>query len=133
MNRTWKLMQELREVYKNVYLEANVREIHGNTTHYFSLELPHPYFLIKTVRVVPVRKANVELVIYNNEDINEAEMLYFNDAEYSTGNFEDGIYDMVDIPYSDESGNGKIYFKITNKGLDPNNYLVIVTGLTTRE
>ena len=58
--------------------------------------------MIKTVRVIPTQETNMELHILNRANKEVAHILYFNTAEYSTGNYIDGIYDNVDIPYEDK-------------------------------
>lgn len=133
MNRTWELMQEMRNVYKTVYLEHKVTDLNGfDTSTIVSIPMEYPRFLIKTVRVVPAKPTNCALEVRDSV-VSAPTVLYSNDAEYSTGNFVEGIYDMVDIPYFDEDGTKSLHFKLTNHGQEVNNFFVIVTGLTIRE
>lgn len=131
MNRTWKLMEELRNVFLPVELKSTVTGLGGGTKTTISLPMEHPRFMIKTVRVIPSRETNVELQILNSAG-SSPEVLYFNNAQYSTGNFIEGIYDMIDIPYDDADGTSSLHLAIKNLGADTASFDIEITGLTTR-
>lgn len=133
MNKTWRIIQELKDVYKQVELSHVVEALNGGgETLIVSLPMESPRFLIKTVRVIPTEETNVELHILDSADKMKAQILYFNTAEFSTGNFIDGIYDNVDLPYDDKDGTSHFHFEIINPGSVPSGFTIEVTGLTVR-
>ncbi|PQP82085.1 hypothetical protein C0Q44_20755 [Paenibacillus sp. PCH8] len=133
MNKTWRIMQELKDVYKQVELSYEIEELKGEGESVLvSLPMKSPRFLIKTVRVIPTKETNMELHILDSAVKAKSQILYFNTAEYSTGNYIDGIYDNVDIPYEDKDGTSHFHFEIINPGSVPSGFTVEVTGLTVR-
>ncbi|WP_405153064.1 hypothetical protein [Paenibacillus sp. FSL K6-0108] len=133
MNKTWRIMQELKDVYKPVELSHTVEGLKGmGESLIVSIPMKTPRFLIKTVRVIPAKETNVELHILDSADKTKAQLLYFNTAEYSTGNFIDGIYDNVDLPYDDKDGTSHFHFEIINPGSMHSGFVIEVTGLTVR-
>ncbi|SCY91745.1 hypothetical protein SAMN05720606_11221 [Paenibacillus polysaccharolyticus] len=133
MNKTWQVLQEIKEAFKPVELSYVIEEMDGEgAAVQVSIPMKSPRFLIKTVRVIPTQETNVELHILNRANKEEAHIIYFNTTEYSTGNYVDGIYDNVDIPYEDKDGNAHFHFEIINPGSVPSGFTIEVTGLTVR-
>lgn len=131
MNRTWKLMEEMRKVFLPVSFNWEVKYVGGGTKALVAIPMEHPRFLIKTLRVTPSIETNVELNVLNSAGTTP-EILYFNNAQYSTGNFLEGIYDMIDLPYEDADGTSTLHLSIKNLGTDVADFKIEVTGLTTR-
>ncbi|WMT39270.1 hypothetical protein RE628_17615 [Paenibacillus sp. D2_2] len=131
MNRTWKLIEEMRKVFLPVSCSWKVEHVGGGSKAMIAIPMEHPRLLIKTLRVTPSRETNVELKILNSAGATP-EVLYFNNAQYSTGNFLEGIYDMIDLPYEDVDGTSTLHLSVKNLGADVADFLIEVTGLTTR-
>lgn len=131
MNRTWKLMEEMRNVFLPVSFGRKVASLGGGSKALIEIPMEHPRFLIKTIRVTPSRETNVELNVLNSAGATP-EILYFNNAQYSTGNFLEGIYDMIDLPYEDADGTSTLHLAVKNLGTDVADFTIEVTGLTIR-
>lgn len=124
-------MEEMRKVFMPVALGWKVESVGGGSKAIVSIPMDHPRFLIKTLRVIPSRETNVEVNILDSSGTTP-EILYFNNAQYSTGNFLEGIYDMLDLPYEDADGTSSLHLSIKNLGTDVADFWIEVTGLTTR-
>lgn len=131
MNRTWKLMEEMRKVLLPVSFVHKVEHVSGGAKALIHIPMEHPRFMIKTIRVVPSRETNVEVHILNSAGPTP-DVLYFNNAQYSTGNFVEGIYDMIDLPYMDMDETSTLHMSLKNLGTDVAHFDIEVTGLTTR-
>lgn len=131
MNRTWKLMEEMRRVFLPVTFSRKITSVGGGARATVSFPMEHPRFLIKTLRVIPSRETNVELNVLNSAGTTP-NILYFNNAQYSTGNFLEGIYDMIDLPYEDADGTSTLHLSVKNLGTDVADFELEVTGLTIR-
>ncbi|MDK8192541.1 hypothetical protein QP794_20860 [Paenibacillus sp. UMB7766-LJ446] len=131
MNRTWKLMEEMRKVLLPVSFARKVEYVGGGAKALIDIPMEHPRFMIKTIRVIPSRETNVEVHVLNSAGPHP-EVLYSNNAQYSTGNFMEGIYDMIDLPYEDVDGTSTLHLSLKNLGTDVANFDVEVVGLTTR-
>ncbi|ETT53336.1 hypothetical protein NSQ20_20515 [Paenibacillus sp. FSL K6-1122] len=131
MNRTWKLMEEMRKVLLPVSFAQRVEYVGGGAKAMIDIPMEHPRFMIKTIRVIPSRETNVELHVLNSAGPHP-EVLYFNNSQYSTGNFMEGIYDMIDLPYEDVDGTSTLHLSLKNLGTDVANFDIEVVGLTTR-
>lgn len=131
MNQALKFFWEMQNVFVPVELESQIT-VNGGEKMIVSLPIPHPRILIKTIRVTPNIETNVEVQVLDSVDEQNADILYFNDAEHSTGNFKDGIYDMIDIPYEDKDGTQALHVAILNPNSEPVTFAVEVKGMTIR-
>ncbi|WP_427051994.1 hypothetical protein [Paenibacillus sp. TC-CSREp1] len=131
MNRSWELMEEMRKVLLPVSFVQRVEQVDGGAEAFIHIPMEHPRFMIKTIRVVPTRETNVEVQVLNSAGPSP-DVLYFNNAQYSTGNFIEGIYDMIDLPYVDIDETSTLHLSLKNLGTDVSHFDIEVTGLTTR-
>jgi len=131
LNRTWKLVEEMRNVFLPVSYSRRIEHVGGGAKAVVSIPLEHPRLLIKTLRVVPSKETNVELNVLNSGGT-APEILYFNNSQYSTGNFLEGIYDMIDLPYEDADGTSTLHLTIKNLGTEVSDFEIEITGLTVR-
>lgn len=66
MNRTWKLMEEMRKVLLPVSFAQRVEYVGGGAKAMIDIPMEHPRFMIKTIRVIPSRETNVEVHVLNS-------------------------------------------------------------------
>lgn len=125
-------MQELRNVFIPIDVETTIAGIEPEAMATASIPVEHAKLLVKTIRAIPNHSSNLEVLIVDSVDPQVAEILYSNTAEYSTGNFTEGIYDMIDIPYNDLDDTSAIHVMVKNLGATPVDVILRVTGLTTR-